>query len=124
MLLNSQLQIFLIICSAIFFLIVLNFSVKRKISVRYSILWFILSALFIAISIFPNIVSWFSNLIGIREPIHAILLIIIAFILLVIFSYNNMITKLTQQNRLLIQSLGILKKRVEDLEQEKNSDVR
>lgn len=116
MLLNLQLQIFLIISSLMFFLIVCNWSIKKKISIRYSILWFILSIIFVIISCFPNIVSWFSQLIQIRQPVHLVMLIMIAFILLVIFSYNNIITRLNFQNRMLIQEVGIIKKKIEDLE--------
>lgn len=122
MLLNQELQIFLIICSVIFFLIVLNLSVKKKIEIRYSILWFILSILFILMSIFPNTVMWFSELIKIREPIHAVVLVLIAFILLVIFTYNYIITKIVSQNRMLIQELGIVKKRIADLENKNSQD--
>lgn len=116
MILNLQLQLFLIISSLIFFLIVCNWSIKKKISIRYSILWFALSVTFITISFFPNLVTKFSQLVQIREPVHAIMLLVIAFILLVIFSYNNAITKLTKQNTMLIQEIGVLKKRVSDLE--------
>lgn len=119
MLLNVELQIFLIISSLVFFLIVCNMSIKKKISIRYSILWIILSITFIGISIFPNIVTWFSNLVQIREPVHTVLLLVVAFILLVIFSYNNSITKLTNENRLMIQKLGMLEKKISDLEKEK-----
>lgn len=118
MLLNEQLQIFLIICSVIFFLIVLNYSVKRKIGLRYSVLWVALSIVFIALSIFPNLANWFSSLVGIREPIHFILLIVIAFVLLVLFTCNNTITKLVKENRMLIQEMGILKHRINDLEKD------
>ena len=122
MLLNVELQIFLIISSLVFFLIVCNMSIKKKISIRYSILWIILSITFIGISIFPNIVTWFSNLVQIREPVHTVLLLVVAFILLVIFSYNNSITKLTNENRLMIQKLGMLEKKISDLEKEKEED--
>ena len=122
MLLNVELQIFLIISSLVFFLIVCNMSIKKKISIRYSILWIILSITFIGISIFPNIVTWFSNLVQIREPVHTVLLLVVAFILLVIFSYNNSITKLTNENRLMIQKLGMLEKKISDLEKEKGED--
>ena len=123
MLLNVELQIFLIISSLVFFLIVCNMSIKKKISIRYSILWIILSITFIGISIFPNIVTWFSNLVQIREPVHTVLLLVVAFILLVIFSYNNSITKLTNENRLMIQKLGMLEKKISDLEKEKGEMV-
>lgn len=122
MLLNVELQIFLIISSLVFFLIVCNMSIKKKISIRYSILWIILSITFIGISIFPNVVTWFSNLVQIREPVHTVLLLVVAFILLVIFSYNNSITKLTNENRLMIQKLGMLEKKISDLEKEKEED--
>lgn len=117
MILNQSLQVFLIICSVVFWLIVINYSIKRKLSVRYGILWFLLSILFIVISLFPNIVNWFCSIVSIREPIHAVELAIIAFILLVIFTYNCRITKLTDENRMLIQEIGILKKYVSDLEE-------
>ena len=123
MLLNVELQIFLIISSLVFFLIVCNMSIKKKISIRYSILWIILSITFIGISIFPNIVTWFSNLVQISEPVHTVLLLVVAFILLVIFSYNNSITKLTNENRLMIQKLGMLEKKISDLEKEKGEMV-
>ncbi len=116
MILNIQLQITLIIASLIFFIIVFNASIKKKLSIRYSVLWFALSLFFIILSIWPNSIMLINNIIKIREPIHTVFLIIFSFILLLVFTYNYTISKLVSENRMLIQELGIVKKRLNDLE--------
>ena len=53
---NRVLQIFLIVCLLIFLLIVLAFLTKKRLNLRYTLVWLLADFLMLVVAVFPA--SW------------------------------------------------------------------
>lgn len=88
----------------------------KRIQEKYSIVWFTLSAFILIMSLFKGLLEWFANLIGIYYAPSAFFSILIAVTYLFLLSMSISISTARKQNKSLIQELGLLRLRVEQLE--------
>jgi hypothetical protein len=79
----------------------------RKVKEEYSILWFATALVFLYMSLDRYAVDRLGNLFGIAYKPTIILLIIAGFITLVLVHITVVITRLTDQNKEVIQELGL-----------------
>ncbi|VAY87971.1 hypothetical protein MNB_ARC-1_1243 [hydrothermal vent metagenome] len=82
---------------------------NRKIKEEYSILWFFMGFGFLALSMFPNTIDILGNIFSISYAPTLILLFLFAFVLLVLIHFSIVLSKLSEQNKDLIQEVGLLK---------------
>lgn len=106
---NFYLQIKMIVLSVLFFLFITYFVKKKKLQIKHSLLWYLTSLVLIVIAVFPDILQWFSTLLGIIDITNAIFLIVIGFLLLIVFLNNVTISKHQETITLLVQEISILK---------------
>lgn len=88
-------RIFLIVGSIVFFVFLISIFKKSKISIDMATLWIVLAMVMIIIAMFPEVVYFFANLIGIESPTNALFLVII-FVLLVLVFYLFMKTSILE----------------------------
>jgi hypothetical protein len=97
-----------IVFSVLFLLFVLNLVRKNKLDVKYSVIWIILSALTIIISVKPRFVEILAlNLNVVYTPSLMFLCAIVAIIIYIIH-LSVVITKQNKANIRLIQELSII----------------
>jgi len=77
-----ELRILLVLASIIMIAAVVLKIRKSKFQIHDGIFWFLLSLLFLVLSIFPQIVVWISSLIGIESPANLVFLSILALLLI------------------------------------------
>ena len=78
---SIDLRIILIVASVFMVLAVVLKIRRAKFQIKDGVFWFLLSALFLLMSIFPNIVEWVSEKIGIESPANLVFLGIIALLI-------------------------------------------
>jgi len=125
---NDRIQVFSIIFSCFVFLFVFWLVKHKKFKEEYSILWFATSLVFLYMSLDRYAVDRLGELFGIAYRPTIILLIIAGFMTLVLVHITTVLTRLTDQNKELIQELGLanLKRELPNISLEvtrKNSDV-
>ncbi len=97
--------------STVFFLVK-----NKRIQEKYSILWFLISGFVLIISVFRDFMEWFSNFIGIYYAPSALFAILISCAYMLLLNTSISISTLKKQNKNLIQEMGLLKLKVEELE--------
>ena len=117
---NIGLRMGLTIASVAVLIVVALLISKKRLNIKYSIVWLIWSLLLVFMSIFPETFYGISDLLGIELPVNAVFLIIIAllyaltlFVYIMISKHNEEIVKLTYQVALLKKELDELKKKNE-----------
>jgi hypothetical protein len=80
----------------------------KKISEQYSVIWIILSLVFIGFSIWRDGLNYLSFTIGIAYPPMAFLLILVMAIFLILIQFSIILTKLSKQSKKLAQKLTLL----------------
>ena len=124
----DRIQVFSIIFSCFVFLFVFWLVKHKKFKEEYSILWFATSFVFLYMSLDRYAVDRLGEVFGIAYRPTIILLIIAGFMTLVLVHITTVLTRLTDQNKELIQELGLanLKRELPNISPEvtrKQSDI-
>ena len=124
----DRIQLFSILFSLFVFYFIFWLVKHKKFKEEYSILWFATSLVFLYLSLDRYAVDRIGDLFGIAYKPTIILLIIAAFMTLVLVHITVAITRLSEQNKELIQELGLanLKRELPNVPPEvarKKSDV-
>ena len=118
---DAKLQIVLALSSVAFLITTLYFIRKKGLDLYRSLLWLFMAVLFLVLSLFPGIVTFFSRLMGIATASNAIFLIIIFFLLVVSLSMSATLSRHHTRIKRLVQSVALLERRVYMLEEEKKA---
>jgi hypothetical protein len=101
-------RVFVILVGLAILFFILNLVRKKQLREQYALLW-ILSALVLCLSaVFIGGVERLSQLVGIYYPPAFLFLIAILMILVLQFHFSTVISNLREQNKTLIQDVGIL----------------
>jgi hypothetical protein len=119
---SAQLQIILLIVSIIVLLVIINMIRRYNLELRYSLLWLVFCFANILLAAFSNIGKTTARLLSIKEPVNAIFLLSFGFQFFLIFSLTLTISRLSNKFTQLVQEVGLLKKEVEELKNNKSSE--
>ena len=120
--LNIKAEIFLIIIAVLFSLFIFRQVKKKKLDEKYTILWFLIALLMIALPVLSPLIDKIAFFFGFYYPPMLLFVIVILVFLVKILHYSIELTKLNRQNHLFAQELAIqeneikkLKKKIDDL---------
>ncbi len=105
----SRIQILAIVGSILFLLFVIELIRKRKIQDAYGLLWIFFGVAFIVISVWRQGLEVIARLLGIFYTPAAFLLILIMAIFLILIQYSLVISRLSENCKILNQQIGILR---------------
>jgi hypothetical protein len=114
------LRIAMIIITLIFLFIILKNIKRKKLNITFSLFWLIIGAVLIIATILPHFIETVSTMIGFEKPSNMIFCTAIFVAFYSIFSLTVIVSKEYKKNIVLIQELSLLKKKVAELEEEKN----
>lgn len=106
---SLMLRVVLIALSLLFIVFVFCTVNRRKLQMRYSLIWLILSFCLLVVALFPQLVVWASRLAGVETPSNFIYLLGIFFLLVVAFSQTVNLSKQADRTKKLIQMISIEK---------------
>ncbi len=115
---NNILQIYLIAGIILYFIVVFGILKRKAISLKYSLLWLLSGLVMLVIALCPQSVEWVSGVLGIVSPVNTVFIIAIFFMILILMSLTSIVSKQTEKIKVLIQTIGILEKRIRDLEED------
>ena len=113
---NVTLRIFLAVAILFFLVSIINLLRKRKLDLKYSLIWLFSGLILFLMVLFPEIVYKLSYFVGIETPVNVVYVVEAMFVLLILLSLTTIISSLNAKNRETIQALAILEKRIRDLE--------
>ncbi len=115
---NNILCLVLFTVSILLFLVVSHFICKRKLLVKYALLWFLISLTLTAVSVFTKIPDIFAQLLGFEITSNFIFFILIGLLIIIAFSFSLSISKIEKRILLITQTIAI-----EDWEKRKKKEV-
>ena len=113
---SPRLNLVAIVGSALLLLVILELIRRRYLRERYALIWIILGALFLIISIRMDILYGLAQILGFSVPSNALFFFGILFLLLISLGLSVITSRLAEKNRVLTQEVVLLKKRFDDLE--------
>lgn len=119
---SVNLTIAVAIIFVLMMLIIINKVRKGKLQLAYSIFWIISGIILIIALLIPNCISNITNLLGFEVISNMIFFITIVMAFYLILQLMTELSKEAKRNVSLIQEISLLKKRVIDIENEKNKE--
>ena len=109
---NIVLQSILIAGVLLFLLFIILLVKRSRLQVKYSLMWILLALVYLVMGIFPGIVEGVAELLHIKEKVNALFLISVAFIFILCFVFNLLLSKQSNKIKLLIQEISILRSEI------------
>jgi hypothetical protein len=111
----------LLIGVILYFLIIIYFLRKKRVSLKYSILWILFGFVLLFIDLFPGAIILISQLLGIQTPVNTVFTLILFSLIIIIISMTSIITNLNEKVKSISQSFALLEKKTRDLEEKINA---
>lgn len=112
---NINLRTGLVIASILVLIIILFTVAKRKLNIKYSIVWIIWAILTLLMAIFPESFYAVADLLGIEMPVNAVFLIMAGLLYFLTFYVYIMISKHNEEIIQITYENSLLKKEIEDI---------
>ena len=109
-------QVFVVLLGLAMLLFVLNLVRTRRLREQYSLLWLFASVVIVLSAVFIGAVEKLSHTIGIYYPPAFLFLVALLMVFVLQFHFSTVISSLREQNKTLVQDLGILQHDVRSLQ--------
>ena len=115
---QTRIQIVAIVATAGLFTLVFELVRQRRLMERYALLWLFSSAMLLGLAVWKSLLERLASAIGIYYPPSALFAVALACILVLLLHFSLVISRLVDQNKVLGQQVGLLRERVEQIEQQ------
>lgn len=119
---DFRLQCILIVCILLFALLVIRHLTKKKLHLKYCLMWILAIILALLASIFPQAIDWCAGLIGIKTPSNFVFLLYSIVMLVLVFVLTEIVSHMNARIFKLVQNQAILEERIRKLEQEQKKE--
>lgn len=96
---------------------------KKKLNLKYALLWMLTGVVMLIVTVIPKTLSWFFEFCGIEVFTNGLFAMWIFFILLILLSITCIVSGLNEKVRRLTQQIALLEKRIRELEEDKQSKL-
>lgn len=110
-------RVILLVCVLLYLAVILFLMRKGRMSLKYSLIWFLSGVILLVCAIFPQVISFFTRLMGVYSDTNAVFFIGVCFLILIVLSLTSIASGQSERIRTLVQTQAILEKRVRELEE-------
>lgn len=107
----------LIVAICCYFILILILLKRKSLELKYTLLWFFAGFCMILAVAFPQILGYMTAFFGIESNMNALYIICIGFVIIILMALTSIVSKQTMRIRTLVQEIGMLEKRVRELEE-------
>ena len=111
---QTNLKIFLIVFSLVLILSILKLISKNKLPIKYSLFWLAASIVILLVGTVPDVITFFTSLIGFETSVSLVTGIILGLLLLITLLLTIIISEQKRKITLLIQEVSMLKEKVDN----------
>jgi hypothetical protein len=90
---------------------------RKRLSERYAILWVVAATTLFVLAVWKGLLTSLSHDVGISYPPSALFAVAIGLITIILLHFSLAVSRLSDQNKVLAQRLGLLARRLEEAEQ-------
>lgn len=87
---------------------------KRRLELKYALVWFLVGGVVLVFDIFPQLLGWMADLMGVGLPVNMLFFMGFIFSLLIIFSLSVSISRLSRKVKCMAQEIALLEERLHD----------
>jgi hypothetical protein len=115
---TNRIQYLAIAGSVILLLMILELIRRKRLKEEFSLLWLFFSLVFLFFSIFRDLLENLARFTGIAYAPAALFLILLMAVFVILIQFSVIISRLSEQNKKLIQEVGILKLEVKKIREQ------
>lgn len=110
-------QILAIGGSIVIILFLIELVRSRRLKESYSLLWFGIALIFLLFSVWRDLLTYVSSLLGVGYPPAALFLILIIGLYLLSVHFSVVISRLSEKNKNLSQEIGLMNLKIKELKE-------
>ena len=110
---ETKIQIVAIVVTSALFVGVFELVRQRRLMERYALLWLFSSFVLLGLAIWRDLLETVASAVGIYYAPSALFAIAFGFILVLLLHFSLVISRLSDQNKVLAQRLGMLQQQVD-----------
>jgi hypothetical protein len=118
---SLRLSVVAAIAAIALIVVVLELVRSRRLQERYALLWLLTGAVMFVLAVWRDLLGVVADAIGVHYPPSALFAVGAVFILIVLLHYSTVISKLSDQTKVLAQKLALLEAELEELRSERAS---
>ncbi len=111
---NTRTQILVVTVAVLTFIYLIHLVRKKKLELRYALLWIVLDAAILVLGCFPILITKLAVFFGVQTPINMLFFIGFCFSLVIIFSLSAALSRNSEKIKRLTQEIGLLEKRLRE----------
>ena len=116
-----RVQLLAIAASGVLLVILLELVRSRRLLERYALLWLLSAVVLLTLAVWKGLLADLSETIGIFYPPTAFFVIAFGFVLVLLLHFSLAVSRLSDQNKVLAQRMGLLKQELEELRERDRS---
>ena len=116
---SSTLRIVLITGVVVYFVMILMFLKHKALALKYTLLWMLAGIVLGVMVIWPEILAYFTRMIGIASNMNGLFIACIAFIIMILMSLTSIVSKQADKIKNLTQTIAKMEKRLREVENER-----
>lgn len=113
----GRLRLLLMAAVFVYFIVVFQLLKRKTLNLKYTLLWLMSGFIMLVLVMFPQLLQFFAQLVGIAAPMNALFSVVLFCIIMILMALTAIVSKQNSRNKDLIQSVALLEKRVRDLEE-------
>jgi hypothetical protein len=107
-------RIIAIVISAGLLLLILELVRRKRLMERYALLWLFSTLLLLVLSVWSGLLNSLASALGISYPPSALFAVAFGVVLVLLIHFSLAVSRISDQNKVLAQRLGILQRRVQE----------
>jgi hypothetical protein len=111
-----RIQILSILVTGGLFVLVFELVRRRRLMERYALLWLFASSVLLILAVWRGLLNEIAHRVGIYYAPSALFAIAFGFVLVLLLHFSLVISRLSEQNKVLAQRLGLLQQRLDEHE--------
>lgn len=104
---------FIVLVAVAIAMVVILYIRRWRLREEYSLLWLLLSAALIVLTIDQGVMEWAADRLDVAYSPAVLFFLALAFVAVMLFHYSLEISRLSDQNKLLAQELSLLRAKLE-----------
>lgn len=121
--LTDRLRIVLAVVLLLYFCILVNLLRKKKLELKYSLLWIATGVVLVILDAFPRLLNSLCDIVGVASAVNGLFMALLGLSFCLIMSLTSIVSKQKSDIKKLIQNESLLESRIRELEQEKSKKV-
>ena len=113
---TQRLQWFAIIVGILFLVMMIELIRKKKVALKYALLWLLSGVVMLVLAIFPQLLDTMAGLIGVYDPVNALFAILLCCGLMLMISFSVIVSGNKKAIVKLTQEISLLENRIRELE--------